>query len=1259
MNVNHYKGTVVYRSICSLLILSFIFSAVVPPRSGWAQTVLNLPAPGTMVMASPAFMPVLIKGLKVHPENPLLFDFILDTGSTKLATNEKPGLDVNGPEFKAETQKLIKYFLASLTIKEDDLWVNLSPFERDRMIAADLGQTELGRDMLAQDYMLKQLTASMIYPEKELGQAFWAKVYAQAQEQFGTTDVPVDTFNKVWIVADKAQVMEHNNAAYVVGSHLKVMLETDYLATSTSAMPTRGHDAPPADTNERGFVSPRRLPTSQPTNVKATQVSTPTPNPTKVPNDINDTNNTNATTPENNIAKNILREIVLPMIEKEVNEGQNFAPLRQMFFSMIMASWYKQALKGALLNQVYTNKAKTGGVQVDDQSAKEKIYEQYLQAYKKGVFNYIKEDAGLALNPGADPEAQQSIPRKYFSGGLIVMKNFAGKGPTIVPFDGAAVVRDFSAAVNVRARMDQSQSIDRETLESVQISLNELMGKPVTRDVLQNELTSKARLSGVSVDDGIIKGVKAGTIVVRESGIEYGFTQDELNKLAGNPNQMTFTVMLLSKGKLASFLVVIPRGTAVDIATIALDEAFKKYDNARMSLEQIQSGGRGYTEEQQKPGRKKDQDLQDERDKMAEGLAEMIPRVKVVLSLGGSVAWNIRDIVGEKVKPYLSCFVTFTRKDGRVYDITVNGEKVVVPISRHLHPYWGNLVAMHPDLRPLEHVKLSVALAGYAVTEHDINDITTDESQKSLIDAGYNKLTEGQSLRFALKPGTMGIMLDIERSGKTRRERVYLSVNNHYQLIVASELIGGVRQVTLDAYGFVDLDALLESDVSVEIQWNNGEIVVHSSRRSADPLLVKRSVFFPDNNSGEQEVIVSSSSGKSERTIINDDFREGKGNEYQVNGAKVLLVSSGSNPDKRHVVVSAFADVKPGSGQEFTVQLVDPSMQTWESLALEIRAQFLAALKSDLERALPGDITNIGLRGRYDYEGYGIAFPAIAKLIQEGTVAADSLFNAITEYIVKQHPVEGEQSIRIRWPAKDEGKSGIRQWERGISMLEGGNLSPRVWTGTSGSDGQVAMLWENIADDAPLQYVKDWLAKESAKQPTAATAGVEVSPVGKAAFSGSNAQPLVFQEYQDMFRAYSNSDGIRRKWLRITTKNNEVVRVQVIGMNDNWIFGLDDKRERVYITRNDFKSATSDPSANQAFSPGGIELNAKRMGLEVAKDGKGVNMTIDPAMVADFERGDFSGVVPVILQIVPIRNPLVTLGLGGDAPAEKLIQGKA
>jgi hypothetical protein len=350
MHLTQFVRHFLFRPMALVVLLCFGSSAVMP--SGAYAQALNLPAPGTMVLATPAFVPVLMRGVKIHPDNPLLMDFIVDSG--------KSGLSVTAPAFKAESQTLIKYFLAALTIKEEDLWVNLSPYEKDRMMPGALGQTELGRDMLAQDYVLKQLTASLMYPEKELGKAFWDKIYTKAQQEFGTTDIPVDTFNKVWIVADKARVLERNNTAYVTGAHLKVMLAEDYTALNAQAAGTTVA-APAGDAKAHA------------------------------------------------VAAQVIRDVIIPAIEKEVNEGGHFAVLRQMFYTMILASWYKLTLKNALLNQVYSNKEKTGGVLSDDPAVKEKIYAQYLQAFKTGVFNYIKEDV--------DAVSQQAVPRKYFSGG--------------------------------------------------------------------------------------------------------------------------------------------------------------------------------------------------------------------------------------------------------------------------------------------------------------------------------------------------------------------------------------------------------------------------------------------------------------------------------------------------------------------------------------------------------------------------------------------------------------------------------------------------------------------------------------------------------------------------------------------------------------------------------------------------------------------------------------------------------------------------
>jgi hypothetical protein len=201
------------------LLVAFIGSSIQAPV--FAQMAYAwMPMPGVRLGLGPEFAPAVLKGITIHPENPLMFDFIIDRGDKVLSLSQK----------KEEYKKLIKYFLASLATPDEDQWVNLSPYEKDRIIKDDFGKTLMGRDLLAQDYILKQITASLIYPQNDLGKKFWANVYAKAQQQYGTTNIPVNTFNKVWILPDQALVYEKGNTVYVLKSHLKVMLEEDYLS---------------------------------------------------------------------------------------------------------------------------------------------------------------------------------------------------------------------------------------------------------------------------------------------------------------------------------------------------------------------------------------------------------------------------------------------------------------------------------------------------------------------------------------------------------------------------------------------------------------------------------------------------------------------------------------------------------------------------------------------------------------------------------------------------------------------------------------------------------------------------------------------------------------------------------------------------------------------------------------------------------------------------------------------------------------------
>ena len=125
--------------MCCVTLLTFLVSGITPVYAQGIAGVLDLPKPGAMVQVSAAFVPPVLKGIHVDVKHPFKFDFILDTGNS----------DLNADTVKDEAGKLIRYFLASLTIPEKDLWVNLSPYEKDRIINDELSMTEMGRDMLA------------------------------------------------------------------------------------------------------------------------------------------------------------------------------------------------------------------------------------------------------------------------------------------------------------------------------------------------------------------------------------------------------------------------------------------------------------------------------------------------------------------------------------------------------------------------------------------------------------------------------------------------------------------------------------------------------------------------------------------------------------------------------------------------------------------------------------------------------------------------------------------------------------------------------------------------------------------------------------------------------------------------------------------------------------------------------------------------------------------------------------------------------
>lgn len=322
-----------------------------------AQVSTPLPLPNTMIKPSVTYNPPLLKGMIFQENNPFQIDFVVDSGQNYL---DNDGL-------KVEIDKLTHYFLAALAIPEDEMWVNLSPYEENRIIPTTLGRTAMGHDLLAQDYTLKQLSSSMLHPDMDFGQKFWDTIYSNLIEKYGTMDIPLNTFHKIWIVPEKAVVDIQNNSVFIRHAKLKVLLEDDYLALEANLDRT---DHGVGEIPENDLDKIRELSTE------------------------------------------LIRDVLIPEIEKEVNEGELFYNLRQIYHSMILASWYKRNVKNSIINQYYSDQENTSGIQSKEQGIPQEIYSNYMDAFKGGVFNFVKEEY--------DPLSQEIIPRKYFSGGVDV-----------------------------------------------------------------------------------------------------------------------------------------------------------------------------------------------------------------------------------------------------------------------------------------------------------------------------------------------------------------------------------------------------------------------------------------------------------------------------------------------------------------------------------------------------------------------------------------------------------------------------------------------------------------------------------------------------------------------------------------------------------------------------------------------------------------------------------------------------------------------
>jgi len=312
----------------------------------------------------------------------------------KLLLDKGDALDLSEAATKETTKKLLNYFLVGIALPDSMFWVNLRPDSADQIIDPYLEMTDVGKIMLEADLQLKKDTASFTSPQTAAGKKYWNKLYQKAAQLYGTENVNIPTLTRPWIVPGEIIVRESAGSAYVYKANLKVMLEEDHLK----------------DSSTYNFKDAR---------AKAL----------------------------NEYSSQLIRELIIPQLTKEVNSAKRYAPLRQVYYSLILARWFKLRFSGkagtysALINS--KNIQQLTSKEVWDKSS---YFKKYQKSFAEGEYN-VQE-------PVYTPTGQ--VIRSYFSGGIAVQgiqpdaftTTTVGKSGVPVDFEAAAQIGDVDLKVS-------------------------------------------------------------------------------------------------------------------------------------------------------------------------------------------------------------------------------------------------------------------------------------------------------------------------------------------------------------------------------------------------------------------------------------------------------------------------------------------------------------------------------------------------------------------------------------------------------------------------------------------------------------------------------------------------------------------------------------------------------------------------------------------------------------------------------------------
>lgn len=216
-------------------------------------------------------------------------------------------------------------FFVWLVHDPESFWVNLSPTESDRVIDVGLGQTQAGKVLLEADLLLKRTAAQLLHPDHPLGNEFWKKLYGWV----GTRPAKLCHSFRQWIVPGVARLQQAREEVFDDDGASREDGKTDSSVTSKSTSRTLLHvlHAPLFVRQESAYVSSGNW-----------SFSTIASDADGAAREMCAGSDPNA----RDEASRLFELLILPELEKQVNEAPEYQDLRSVYLWRVVSEFYRE-----------------------------------------------------------------------------------------------------------------------------------------------------------------------------------------------------------------------------------------------------------------------------------------------------------------------------------------------------------------------------------------------------------------------------------------------------------------------------------------------------------------------------------------------------------------------------------------------------------------------------------------------------------------------------------------------------------------------------------------------------------------------------------------------------------------------------------------------------------------------------------------------------------------------------------------------------